>query len=162
MEWHKKMEEIRLQELRNARELVAQKEENQYLKNLVAEQERSISSLEQDIVQQNMVGVKFRLAFQHSIAERGALCCWGTRNGTTIVFLFFLLKSCPCLCGSKRLDEQQLFWDQREVELERQLDQYEKHQSDVISRTGKVGWPLHFIYPVLLVQQPAERWIFFI
>lgn len=42
------------------------------------------------------------------------------------------------LCCSKRLDEQQLVWDQREVELERQLDQYEKHQSDVISRTGKV------------------------
>lgn len=60
MEWHKKMEEIRLQELRNARELMAQKEENQYLKNMVAEQERSISSLEQDIVQQNMVRIKKR------------------------------------------------------------------------------------------------------
>lgn len=58
MEWHKKMEEIRLQELRNARELVAQKEENQYLKNLVAEQERNISSLEQDIVHQNMVRIE--------------------------------------------------------------------------------------------------------
>lgn len=42
------------------------------------------------------------------------------------------------LCCSKRLDEQQLVWDQREVELERQLDQYQKHQSDIISRTGKV------------------------
>lgn len=52
------MEEIRLQELKNARELVAQKEENQYLKNLVAEQEKSISSLEQDIVQQNMVRIQ--------------------------------------------------------------------------------------------------------
>lgn len=49
------MEETRLQELRKARELVVQKEENQYLKNLVAEQEKTISSLEQDIVQQNMV-----------------------------------------------------------------------------------------------------------
>lgn len=58
MEWHKKMEEIRLQELRSARELMVQKEENQYLKNLVAEQERSISSLEQDVVQQNMVRMK--------------------------------------------------------------------------------------------------------
>lgn len=62
MEWHKKMEEIRLRELRNARELLAQKEENQYLKNLVAEQERSISSLEQDIVQQNMVSIKKNLS----------------------------------------------------------------------------------------------------
>lgn len=49
------MEETRLQELRKARELVVQKEENQYLKNLVAEQEKAISSLEQDIVQHNMV-----------------------------------------------------------------------------------------------------------
>lgn len=48
------------------------------------------------------------------------------------------MNECSCLCGSKRLDEQQLVWDQREVELERQLDQYEKHQSDVISSTGKV------------------------
>lgn len=54
-EWHKKMEDTRLQELRKSRELVAQKEENQYLKNLVAEQERTICSLEKDIVQQNTV-----------------------------------------------------------------------------------------------------------
>lgn len=52
------MEETRLQELRKTRELVAQKEENQYLKNLVEEQERTICSLEKDIVQQNMVREK--------------------------------------------------------------------------------------------------------
>lgn len=52
------MEEIRLQELRKGRELVVQKEENQYLKNLVAEQERAICSLEKDIVQQNTVREK--------------------------------------------------------------------------------------------------------
>lgn len=57
-EWHKKMEEIHLQKLRKGRELVVQKEENQYLKNLVAEQERTICSLEKDIVQQNMVREK--------------------------------------------------------------------------------------------------------
>lgn len=57
-EWHKKMEEARLQELRKGRELVVQKEEIRYLKNLVEEQERSIRSLEEDIVQQNMVREK--------------------------------------------------------------------------------------------------------
>lgn len=55
LEWHKKMEETRIQELRKGRELTAQKEENQYLKNLVEEQERAICKLENEIVQQNMV-----------------------------------------------------------------------------------------------------------
>ncbi|XP_058500488.1 centrosomal protein of 290 kDa isoform X4 [Solea solea] len=81
-EWHKKMEDCRLQELRKGRELVVQKEEIRYLKNLVEEQERTIRSLEEDIVQHNMLQ-----------------------------------------------EERQLAWDQREVELERQLDQHEKHQS---------------------------------
>lgn len=55
LEWHKKLEESRIQELRKGRELTAQKEENQYLKNLVEEQERSICRLENQVVQQNMV-----------------------------------------------------------------------------------------------------------
>lgn len=54
-QWHKKMEEARLQELRKGRDLVIQKEEIKYLKNLVEEQEQIISSLEKDIVEQNMV-----------------------------------------------------------------------------------------------------------
>lgn len=49
------MEEARLQELRKGRELVVQKEEIRYLKNLVEEQERTIRSLEEDVVQQNTV-----------------------------------------------------------------------------------------------------------
>uniref|UniRef100_A0A7N8YCJ4 Centrosomal protein 290 n=1 Tax=Mastacembelus armatus TaxID=205130 RepID=A0A7N8YCJ4_9TELE len=57
-EWHKKMEEARLQELRKGRELVVQKEEIRYLKNLVEEQERTVCSLEEDIVQQNTVREK--------------------------------------------------------------------------------------------------------
>ncbi|XP_028285706.1 centrosomal protein of 290 kDa [Parambassis ranga] len=85
-EWHKKMEEARLQELRKGRELVVQKEEIKYLKNLVEEQERTVRSLEEELVQQN------------SLQE-----------------------------------ERQLAWDQREVELERQLDQYEKHQDELLS-----------------------------
>ncbi|KAM9471253.1 centrosomal protein of 290 kDa isoform 2-T3 [Clarias gariepinus] len=52
-EWHKKLEEARLQELRKNRELVAQREEIKYLKNMVAEQESSISRLEEELVQQN-------------------------------------------------------------------------------------------------------------
>ncbi|XP_060891969.1 centrosomal protein of 290 kDa isoform X2 [Labrus mixtus] len=90
IEWHKKMEDARLQELRKGRELVVQKEEIRYLKNLVMEQERTIRSLEEDTVQQNMLQ-----------------------------------------------DERQLAWDQREVELERQVDQYEKHQNEMLSSAEK-------------------------
>ncbi|XP_059192094.1 centrosomal protein of 290 kDa isoform X2 [Centropristis striata] len=89
-EWHKKMEEARLQELRKGRELVVQKEEIRYLKKLVEEQERTICSLEEDIVQQNTLR-----------------------------------------------EERQLAYDQREVELERQLDQYEKHQTELLSSSEK-------------------------
>uniref|UniRef100_A0A3B4D931 Centrosomal protein 290 n=1 Tax=Pygocentrus nattereri TaxID=42514 RepID=A0A3B4D931_PYGNA len=52
-EWHKKLEEARLQELRKNRELGALKEEIRYLKNMAAEQEHTISSLEEELVQQN-------------------------------------------------------------------------------------------------------------
>lgn len=49
------MEEARLQELRKGRELVVQKEEISYLKKLVEEQDRTVHSLEEDIVQLNSV-----------------------------------------------------------------------------------------------------------
>ncbi len=39
----------------------------------------------------------------------------------------------------KLQDERQLAWDQREVELERQLDQYEKHQNELLSSAEKVN-----------------------
>ncbi|XP_072519040.1 centrosomal protein of 290 kDa isoform X2 [Salminus brasiliensis] len=87
-EWHKKLEEARLQELRKNRELGAQREEIRYLKNMVAEQENIINSLEEELVQQNN-------------------------------------------------EERQLSWDQREVELERQLDAYEKQQSQIIGSAQK-------------------------
>ncbi|KAM9814767.1 centrosomal protein of 290 kDa-like isoform 3-T3 [Syngnathus typhle] len=77
-EWHKKMEEAHLQELRKSREVTMQKEEIRYLKNLLEEQERVIHSLGEEIVQQNMIQ-----------------------------------------------EERQLSWDQRELELERRLDQHE-------------------------------------
>ncbi|KAM9753914.1 centrosomal protein of 290 kDa isoform 8-T8 [Menidia menidia] len=89
-EWHKRMEEARLQELRKGREVVAQREEIRYLKKLVEEQDRTIRSLEEDIVQLNTLQ-----------------------------------------------QEQQLAWDQREVELERQLDHYEKHQNEILSGDKK-------------------------
>ncbi len=60
-EWHKKLEDTRLLEMRQSRELGAQREEIKYLKNIVAEQERTISGLEEELVQQNNV----RIAFKH-------------------------------------------------------------------------------------------------
>ncbi|XP_051978997.1 centrosomal protein of 290 kDa [Xyrauchen texanus] len=52
-EWHKKLEDFRLVEMRQCRELGAQREEIKYLKNIAAEQERTISGLEEELVQQN-------------------------------------------------------------------------------------------------------------
>lgn len=89
-EWHRKMEEARLQELRKGRELLVQTEEIRFLKKLVEEQEKSIRRLEEDLVQQNTLH-----------------------------------------------EERQLVWDQREVELERQLDRLEKHQDEVVSNAEK-------------------------
>ena len=68
-EWHKKMEEARLQELRKGRELVVQREEIRYLKNLVEEQERTIRSLEEDIVQQNTVRENFGCNYLYTPSE---------------------------------------------------------------------------------------------
>ncbi|XP_073798224.1 centrosomal protein of 290 kDa isoform X14 [Danio rerio] len=89
-EWHKKLEDVRLLEMRQSRELNTQKEEIKYLKNCVAEQERTISGLEEELVQQNNL-----------------------------------------------LEERQLIWDQREVQLERQLDSYEKQQNEVLNTAQK-------------------------
>nr|XP_057930609.1 centrosomal protein of 290 kDa-like isoform X3 [Doryrhamphus excisus] len=91
VEWHKKMEDACLQELRKSRDVAVQKEELRYLKNLVEDQERHIHSLGEDIVHLNMIQ-----------------------------------------------EEHQLAWDQRELELERQLDQYENHQKEVLSGAEKV------------------------
>ncbi|XP_077066806.1 centrosomal protein of 290 kDa isoform X3 [Siphateles boraxobius] len=53
IEWHKKLEEARLLEMRQSRELNTQREEIKYFKNIMAEQERTISSQEEELVQQN-------------------------------------------------------------------------------------------------------------
>ncbi|KAJ8002717.1 hypothetical protein DPEC_G00161840 [Dallia pectoralis] len=89
-EWHKKMEEARLGDLRRGRELGVQREEITYLRCLVAEQEKTILALEEDSVQQQTVQ-----------------------------------------------EERQLSWDQREVELERQLDLYENQQNKIIVSAQK-------------------------
>ncbi|XP_074798028.1 centrosomal protein of 290 kDa isoform X3 [Natator depressus] len=91
IEWHMKMEELRLQDLKVNRELVKQKEEMKYLNNIISEYERTISSLEEEIVQQ-----------------------------------------------SKFFEERQMAWDQREVELERQLDIYDRQQNEILSTARKL------------------------
>ncbi|KFZ67248.1 Centrosomal protein of 290 kDa, partial [Podiceps cristatus] len=91
IEWHMKMEELHLQELKLSRELVKQKEEVKYLRNIISEYERTINNLEAEIVQQN----KFH-------------------------------------------EERQIAWDQREVELQRQLDLYDHQQNEILSTALKL------------------------
>ncbi|KAG7455777.1 hypothetical protein MATL_G00244550 [Megalops atlanticus] len=89
-EWHKRMEELRLQELRQGRELSALREEQRHLQGVVTQQEQQIRSLEEDLVRQNNL-----------------------------------------------YEERQLSWDQREVELERQLDLFEKQQNEIMGTARK-------------------------
>ncbi|XP_065599275.1 centrosomal protein of 290 kDa [Cyrtonyx montezumae] len=90
IEWHMKMEELHLQELKLNRELVKQKEEMKYLHNIISEYECTISNLEEEVVQQN----KFH-------------------------------------------EERQMAWDQRELELQRQLDIYDQQQNEILSTALK-------------------------
>ncbi|NXV51448.1 CE290 protein, partial [Uria aalge] len=94
IEWHMKMEELHLQELKLNRELIKQKEEVKYLRNIISEYERTINNLEEEIVQQN----KFH-------------------------------------------EERQMAWDQREVELQRQLDMYDHQQNEILSTALKLEEP---------------------
>ncbi|XP_009867548.1 PREDICTED: centrosomal protein of 290 kDa, partial [Apaloderma vittatum] len=91
IEWHMKTEELHLQELKLNRELVKQKEELKYLRNIVSEYEHTINNLEEEIVQQ-----------------------------------------------SKFHEERQMAWDQREVELQRQLDLYDHQQNEILSTARKL------------------------
>ncbi|XP_042672239.1 centrosomal protein of 290 kDa isoform X1 [Centrocercus urophasianus] len=90
IEWHMKMEELHLQELKLNRELVKQKEEMKYLQNIISEYECTINNLEEEVVQQN----KFH-------------------------------------------EERQMAWDQRELELQRQLDVYDQQQNEILSTALK-------------------------
>ncbi|XP_075456583.1 centrosomal protein of 290 kDa isoform X4 [Ascaphus truei] len=89
-EWHKKMEELRLQDLKLSRELSKKMEELKFLNNIISEHEHTIGTQEEEIVQQ---------ANFH--------------------------------------EDRQMAWDQREVELERQLDMYEHQQNEVLSTARK-------------------------
>ncbi|XP_010022741.1 PREDICTED: centrosomal protein of 290 kDa, partial [Nestor notabilis] len=91
IEWHMKMEELHLQELKLNRELIRQKEEVKHLQNIISEYERTINNLEEEIVQQN-----------------------------------------------KLHEERQMAWDQREVELQRQLDLYDHQQNEARSTALKL------------------------
>ncbi|NXJ16223.1 CE290 protein, partial [Odontophorus gujanensis] len=90
IEWHMKLEELHLQELKLSRELVKQKEEMKYLHNIISEYECTINNLEEEVVQQN----KFH-------------------------------------------EERQMAWDQRELELQRQLDIYDQQQNEILSTALK-------------------------
>lgn len=68
-----KIEELRLQELKLNRELVKDKEEIKYLNNIIFEYEHTISSLEEEIVQQNKVHFIFILIFCCNILNTKAL-----------------------------------------------------------------------------------------
>uniref|UniRef100_A0A8C8G481 Centrosomal protein of 290kDa coiled-coil region domain-containing protein n=1 Tax=Oncorhynchus tshawytscha TaxID=74940 RepID=A0A8C8G481_ONCTS len=68
-EWHKKIEEVRLQELRRGRELGFQREEISYLRSLVAEQERTIRTLEEDSVQQHTVQEERQMSWDQREVE---------------------------------------------------------------------------------------------
>ncbi|KAM9388160.1 centrosomal protein of 290 kDa [Phaethornis superciliosus] len=91
IEWHTKMQELHLQELKLSRELVKQKEEVKYMRNVITEYECTISNLEEEVVQQK----KFH-------------------------------------------EERQIAWDQREVELQRRLDLYDRQQNEKRSTAPKL------------------------
>ncbi|XP_015208274.2 centrosomal protein of 290 kDa isoform X1 [Lepisosteus oculatus] len=68
-EWHKKMEELRLQDLKRSREFGFQKEEIKYLKNVIAGQERTISSLEEEVIQQKNLHEEQQLSWDQREVE---------------------------------------------------------------------------------------------
>ncbi|KAK0135686.1 Centrosomal protein [Merluccius polli] len=63
-EWHRRAEEVRLQELRQGRELAVQKEEIGYLKGLVEGQERSFRTLEEELVTERTLWEERQLAWE--------------------------------------------------------------------------------------------------
>ncbi|XP_053317885.1 centrosomal protein of 290 kDa [Spea bombifrons] len=68
-EWHKKMEELRLQDLRLARELNRKKEEMNHLNNIISEQERTIRTLEEEVVQQGKFHEERQMAWDQREVE---------------------------------------------------------------------------------------------
>ncbi|XP_039221110.1 centrosomal protein of 290 kDa isoform X2 [Crotalus tigris] len=69
IEWHVKIEELRLQELKLNRELSRKNEEIKYLKNILSEYEQTINHLEEEIVQQGKFHEERQMAWDKREVE---------------------------------------------------------------------------------------------
>ncbi|XP_013931170.1 PREDICTED: centrosomal protein of 290 kDa [Thamnophis sirtalis] len=69
IEWHVKIEELRLQELKLNRELSRKNEEIKYLKNILSEYEETINHLEEEIVQQGQFHEERQMAWDKREVE---------------------------------------------------------------------------------------------
>ncbi|XP_025022955.1 centrosomal protein of 290 kDa [Python bivittatus] len=69
IEWHVKIEELRLQELKLNRELSRKKEEIKYLKNILSEYEQTINNLEEEIVRQGKFHEERQMAWDKREVE---------------------------------------------------------------------------------------------
>ncbi|XP_058045528.1 centrosomal protein of 290 kDa isoform X2 [Ahaetulla prasina] len=69
IEWHVKIEELRLQELKLNRELSRKNEEIKYLKNILSEYEQTINHLEEEIVQQGQFHEERQMAWDKREVE---------------------------------------------------------------------------------------------
>lgn len=49
-----------------------------------------------------------------------------------------MLSECLCVCLVQFHEERQMAWDQREVELERQLDIFDHQQNEILKAAQKV------------------------
>uniref|UniRef100_A0A670YGZ1 Centrosomal protein 290 n=1 Tax=Pseudonaja textilis TaxID=8673 RepID=A0A670YGZ1_PSETE len=69
IEWHVKIEELRLQQLKLNRELSRKNEEIKYLKNILSEYEQTINHLEEEIVQQGQFHEERQMAWDKREVE---------------------------------------------------------------------------------------------
>ncbi|XP_048404804.1 centrosomal protein of 290 kDa isoform X2 [Stegostoma tigrinum] len=69
IEWHKKIEELRLQDLKTNRSISKQKEEITYLNNIISELEHTINNLEEETVQQNKLHEERQIAWDRRELE---------------------------------------------------------------------------------------------
>ncbi|XP_048463896.1 centrosomal protein of 290 kDa [Rhincodon typus] len=69
IEWHKKIEELRLQDLKTNRSINKQKEEITYLNNIITELEHTINNLEEETVQQNKLHEERQIAWDRRELE---------------------------------------------------------------------------------------------
>ncbi|XP_038636326.1 centrosomal protein of 290 kDa isoform X10 [Scyliorhinus canicula] len=69
IEWHKKIEDLRLQDLKMNRCINKQNEELKYLNSLITEQEHTINNLEDEMVQQNKLHEERQIAWDRRELE---------------------------------------------------------------------------------------------